>query len=325
MRIFNQDQLTFEIRTHLSTMFHESAFARTHEQEFISWLNRAWSKHFIKSRPDSFVWPVRVKKLPAFFKTSSTVPPTLEVVLPSGNIELEPQSEWDIKDAEAGTLFYFSSCKTSLTFFYEEINDVRDYVYSLIESGDRRYEKYGYADVQRAGQKWHEQKQRELRARLEAEAAMRAANDAARYAAVPRWDFLSQPKDWDFAVPEPILIKNEKYLLIRLLSQKALDYESYVMEHCVHTYGRHLYDKAPERLLISVRALDSAHLPLVTVEVQIWPHRIENTSVIQVRGKHNHDAEQTIPGIRLRIEELKRDLAKSAWNRPQSKDLSYRV
>ncbi len=320
MRVFNLNALHGDIDLHLTHIW-STRKPTPQEEIYAGWLKKAWVKHFMKSE-EGFLHFVQVRKLPSFFKTATAATPKLEVSIPMlGDMTLEPETEWDLKDAEAGTLLYYSPGRHSLAKFANEVNDVRDYVYDLIDKDPKAdLSKRAFPDMKRASEVWHAEQQRALQARLEAEAALRNAMESAR--AKPSWDHLERGFDWDLAVNEPFELNGQKFLLLRLTSQMALDYESYLMEHCVHSYGRRILERDPVCVILAVRSLDSAHLPLVTAELSIGQNG-SNPFFIQIRGKHNHDAEQTIHGITKQLGLLVPQLNVTA-TKPLTGDISYR-
>lgn len=334
MRVFNLTALHGDIDLHLSMYFGRTASLdaatytgriNQHEKKYVDWIKKVWVKHFMKTQDaqEHFLYDIRVRRMPAMFSIEATVPPKLEARTPIEDLTLDPETEWDVKDADAGTLFYYSPGKYSLGKYTNELNDVRDYVLSLIDA-DANVDlgKRSYPDMKRASETWHAEQQRILQARMEAEAALRRAADSSR--AQPAWDHLMQGSDWDLAIPAPFELNGMKFLVVRLKSQAALDFESYVMEHCVHTYGRNLLQTDPLCIILSVRALDSAHLPLVTAELSASKTGAYAPYYIQVRGKHNHPAEQTIKGIDRKLQELIAVLPKETFT-PVSGDLSYTI
>lgn len=331
MRVFNTTDLHADIDLHLSAFFRQSGGDNSYagrvnarERKYMEWIKKAWVRHFMKQEAAmaGFLYDVRVRRMPSMFKSeSSSAALKLEVQTPLELLMLDPQTEWDVKDADAGTLFYYSPGKFTLERFYHEVNDVRDYVLDLL-SNDPEIDlsKRSYPDMKRASETWHVEQQRLLQARMEAEAALRRAADASR--AMPAWDHLSEGRDWDLAMTVPFELNGMKFLALRLKSQQALDFESYIMEHCVHSYGPRLRTPDPLCVILSIRALDSAHLPLVTAELSVSATGSYAPFYIQIRGKHNHDAEQTIKGISKKLQELIGSFTKETLS-PISGDLNY--
>jgi hypothetical protein len=333
MRVFNLTTLHGDIDLHLSAYFGRTASlgSTTHtgrinqcEKKYVDWVKTMWVKYFMKTQEaqEHFLYDIRVRRLPPMFDLgTSGAPLQLEVRTPIEELTLSLETEWDVKDADAGTLFYYSPGVHTLSRYYTELLDVRDYVFSLINA-DANVDlgKRSYQDMKRASTTWHAEQQRILQARMETEAALRRAVDSSR--ALPAWDHLMKGSDWELAVPEPFELNGIKFLILRLKSQSALDFESYVMEHCVHSYGRQLVQTDPLCIILSVRALDSAHLPLVTAELSASATEAFAPYYIQFRGKHNHPAEQTIVGIERKLRELVSFFTKETYY-PVSEDLSF--
>lgn len=323
MRVFNHADLLGDINFHLTTFWQAGAAPSPQEAVFVRWLEKAWLKHFF-SVQEGFLWDVRVRRIPSMFKSdsASSAPVRLSVKTPKTSLDLDPETEWDIKDADNGTLMYYHpSGGFTLSKFASDVSYVRDYAFSLIEA-DPKVDllKRTYETMWKAAETWHEEQQRILRARMEAEAALRAAGDASR--AVPAWDHLVRGTDWDLATPEPFELNGMKFIAVRLKSVRALEYESYVLGHCVHSYGRQIVATDPVCTILSVRALESAHLPLVTAELSSSTKNAYTPYYIQIRGKHNHDAEQTVKGISTAMSGLLKVYDRSVFE-PLSGDLSF--
>lgn len=323
MRVLNKDALKGD----LDVYFCSNALLADEigwQRKFFTWLEKAWVKHFLKSHGDGFVWPVVPNRMPSFFKDESDSGPEmkLKVELPYGDLKLQPETEWDEKDAEAGTLLYYAPHDRTLAFFVNEIADVRDYIRALLEEDPNAdLSKRSWQDAVRASEAWHEDQQRRMRALMEAQAAIAKANNQSVF------ENLVSGVDYWLASDNPIMLNGRSYVLVRLASQRALTYESSIMDHCVHSYGKELYDG--HTVLLSVREASSISIPLITVEVQIpeATNAYGFPRVIQVRGMHNHDAEQTIKGITdaVKQEALRLPTKGTASLRKTEGDLSFKV
>jgi hypothetical protein len=267
---------------------------------------------------EKFFSPMNAVRVSPFFHSDDgPIAPTLFADAPSGRLELEPQTEWDIKDAEAGTLWYYAPTTHNLQVYRDEVVDVRDYILGLLsEDANTDISRRNWTDTVRASKHWHEEQRRKLEEEMcvAAEAAKVLA-DAQHRAAVP-----VEGIDWFRALDEPFQINGRKLMLVRLVSARALKYESYVLDHCVHTYGESIFNG--KTIIMSVRDLESIETPLITIE--FYSEELKPPYLIQIRGIHNHDANQTVYGIEQAVRRLEFP-TRSICSLGKSGDLSFYV
>lgn len=318
MRIMNLNDLRGDINFY----FRGQDEGPLHEQ-FMAWVMKSWTKHFIRTQ-QGFLHEVTVRGLPSFFKTEDVGTDRLMVELESGEQQLEPQTEWDMKDAAAGTLLYFSPTKQTLFKYTREIISVRDYIFDLLSTDpETDLLKRSFEDTKRASDKWHEEQRKRLQARLEAEAEARRATMAAQAEAKldsTDWSKMTQGIDFWPALEQPFIVGGKKYALIRLGTQKTLTYEAFIMDHCVDGYGLRIMDG--KTVILSVRALDSLNTPLITAELYAGPAC--DPYFVQIQGQSNHDPEETIPGISTKLKALIPELIDAAKS-PLSQYITFRV
>jgi hypothetical protein len=320
MRILNLDTLKSDMELHFGGTKANPAFVT-----FFEWMEKAWVKHLIKSsEKDNYFLPVQVLSMPSFFKSDNgPIPDELLIETPNGDVKLEPQSEWDISDAKKEVLWYYYPTTHSISKFRDEIINVRDYVLSQEQTVLANLQRRNWPDTVKAADKWHGEQRRILEERMRAQAAELANRLTAE--AKERQASLESVEgpDWFRALDEPFIIGGKQYTLVRLISQRALNHESYIMDHCVHTYGHRLFDS--ETVILSVRALEDINLPLVTVEFWCERNSRQPPYLVQIKGIHNHDANQTIYGIGAAIKLLQfpERTIKPLSRNPD--DLSFRV
>lgn len=292
MRVFNQDSLRSDIEQYFGLVRLDPA-----NLKFLEWMDKAWTKHFLKNCADGFLYPIVPHRMPSFFKDEDGGKPeeSLIVELPFGELKLVAQSQWDEKDAEKGILFYYSPGAYTIAKFTNEVSDVRDYVRSVIEENPNvDLGRRSWADVVRASEVWHEEQRRQMQAMMEAAAAVAKAQNQTV------WESLQMGVDHWPASDYPMVINGQTFILMRLASQRALNYESFVLDHCVHSYGADLMNG--ETVLLSVRSASSLETPLITVEIRV-PREGGFPNLVQIRGIHNHDAEQTVRGITAAVQQ----------------------
>lgn len=321
MRIANQSDLTADLHRYFGA-------PRGKNKAFIEWLEKAWVRAFLKKPDNTFITPVVVDKLPAFFKVATPLPPRL-VIDPDGQcLEYEPQSEWDLKDAEAGSLRYYQPKDRTLYCFFEEVTEVRDYVLELLEQHPTtNMAKRSWTDVVTASRKWHEEQARMLAARLAAEEEQRR-RDLKVSSGTMDFHNLDKGVDWMTAHPGPLVCSSKSLMLIRLTSPRSLLYESFKMDHCVHSYYERIYDE--QTVILSVRDFHQPSEPLITVEIST---PIEGESydpfIVQIKGAHNHDPNLTVYGFPSLMQQLlpslKKEVLAPLTKPSKSTDLSFRV
>lgn len=285
MRVFNQERLSQDIGAAFK-------YSSTDEDgRFVQWLVNAFSKKLIKSPPAGMFHPITVKRPPSFIEGLDVKPYLVAKVPRFGDQKLSVQSEFDIKDAEAGTIVYYMPTESTVEAFRATIVPIRDFFLGdvlLRDNMDLR--RLSFDDTVRAAEQWHEQIAREARRRAE-EWARRMESDSAHP------DAITEPKvgtDW-LQVGEFLVTGSGNPLVIhRMITRNALRYESMQMEHCVHTYANRLLDS--ELILCTVRHAGKVEKPVATFELYLEPHN-RKVTIVQVKGKCNSNPDDMIPGV----------------------------
>jgi len=317
MRIINRIDAERDV-----TMYFALGQSETTEQLLYErWLKTAWLKHLFKTDP-GWVWPVQVQKLPSFFIEDVPSAPKLFVDLPRfGATTIVAESEWDAKDAEAGTLFYYKPVHSTMAPYVQQMTQLRDYLCAEVFPGkglDFDVRKYSYTQVQEAARQWHEAFQERMRREAEARAE-RERKGIQISVEPPNWT-----NDW-LRIKE-FESTGQKYVVCRLMSHKSLDYETERMHHCIYSYKDRLFNSGT--VLLSVRKANDLEAPIVSAEFSCYPTANgRSITLIQVQGPCNHPADTFIPGV---TKEMMKFLAHAddpmfAPIHPPSTDQSYEV
>lgn len=299
MRILNLVALKVDVDNMFDISFHE------HDKKIRDWFKSSWTKVLVKDKwfQDKFVHrvlPVGTAGNSKFRGFGAKTTLGLYTRVGTKKIDLSEFTEFDHKDAVAGTLFWYSPTTHSLNHYNHmtDIMFVRDYLRSLVEENpliDLR--RINADDAKKAATKWHAEAAKRLaeahakeleakRAELEkmSEAERRAFLEKST-TALRAWRTLQSNTDW-VSVSE-FHHSGTAYELIRLTSPKALKVESEAMSHCVYSYVKELYNE--RTTLLSVRLKESVWLPRVTIELHSPP-----LHVIQIQGPDNTRIEKSL-------------------------------
>lgn len=305
MRVLNEIAMKADV-DHMfdATMSHQNKSIR-------DWFKGSWLKQLTKT--DWFV-KTFLHKMSAqdgggmFHGLSDTATKALLIRVRGRKVEIKEFTTYDVKDAKAGTLFWYAPTTHSLLHFnhLDEIIHVRDYFKALLEENPNTdLRRINAVDAVRATTTWHSNAERrrleaerlaEVQRQLEldrmtAEERKRAEAEATK--SIREWRTLSEGRDWTPVCK--LHADGSDFVMIRLISAKALVVESSNMAHCTYTYKDDIYDG--KTVVLSVRPLGMQHHSMVTVELHTDP-----LHVIQIQPYHNgwvHESTPTIPGAKV--------------------------
>jgi hypothetical protein len=304
MRVINDSALKVDIDNMFdSLMGREVAALR-------NWFKSAWQKQLIKADwfKDRFLHKIEAIGGKGMFSGLNANKATcLEYKVNGRALTLKDYTEYDIKDARAGLLWFYAPTTHSLNYYryLDDIILVRDYLmWKLDDNPEADLRRLNAEDTLRAAQKWHadaarraaEEARREaLRRQKELEALseeQRKRVEALGVKSVRDWDTMKEGRDWKHVAD--FNAAGVDYTVIRLTSSKACLVESEHMAHCTYLYKDRIFDS--ETVLLSVRETKHLHKPLVTAELHSDPMHI-----IQIKPFHNGKAhiELGLPAMQL--------------------------
>ena len=283
MRVFNLQQLHQDIGAAFRISSSEN------DKKFVGWLMTAFTKELLKNPPSGMFHPIEVKQPPSIIEGLNIQPYLVAKVPRFGDQKLFPQSEFDIKDAKAGTIRFYMPTESTIESYGSRVMYIRDFFHAdvlLRENDDLR--RLSFADSERASIAWHEQVAREAR---------RRAEEWARRMETKSGDSVTEPvvgKDWCQVGDLLITGSGAPLIIHRLVSVNSLLYESMQMEHCVHTYAKRLHEEG--LILCTVRHAGRVEKPVATFEIYADPSR-SHVGIIQIKGKYNSNPDDAIPGV----------------------------
>jgi hypothetical protein len=301
MRIFNIKDAEGDVETFFGPSDPENAA----NYLYVKWLKQVWLKHLFKQDP-AWVFPITVKRLPSFFKSTKPTQPQLEVQVTGRAPErIFPQSEWDVKDAENGTLFYYKPSQQTLFQYAPDLMLTRDYLRSEVfreKTAEFDVRKYNVPDTESKALKWHEELAERLRRQAEERRRQALANENNRYQHVKTALAAEEPLvlGVDYVPVKNFSMHGQEYVVSRLLTERSLYNETAAMMHCVWSYGPQLHDRVT--VLLSIRKQEEPEVPIITVETQaVWRANAKSPALrtIQIQGYDNKDPDLTIKDIKL--------------------------
>lgn len=299
MRIFNIKDAEGDIET----FFGPSNPENPPDYLYIKWLKQVWIKHLFKEDP-AWVSPIVAKRMPSFFKTSTPKPPQLEVQVAGHAAErIYPQTEWDIKDAEKGILFYYKPSQQTLFQYAPDLAPMRDYLRAEVfreRAIDFDVRKFSVVDTENSARKWHEEHAERMRRQAEERRRHAQQNNNYPHVTAALKDEKPMVEGVDYAPVKAFTLHGTEYVVFRLLSEPSLYYETSIMQHCVWSYGPQLRDGTT--VILSIRDRAKPQTPLVTVEVHArWPLQatVPSLRTIQIQGFENKDPDATIRDVKI--------------------------
>jgi hypothetical protein len=312
MRLINKQAAEGDVITHLSSYHQEGG------ELYDSWLKKVWLNHLFKTDP-GWVFPVEVQDFSDVIEGLSG-PPILMVTLPVlGRVRVYAQDKWDYKDAESGTLYYYSPTRQTLHQYSQYLSSLRDYlILELFKDKEESFDvrKYAVRDVEIAAERWH---------KAEADRVARELEDQRKRDQVIQ---IRGGIDWinlcDFNAG------GTKYTLVRLVTPNSCLVEGQIMHHCVGGYSHTLTNGST--VLLSIRRKDNLDMPLITAELCLHPDMVLTgpspyaRCIVQVRGPWNADANEVIPRIVENFSNLLRGLDRKVLSTLQNpEDTTFNV
>jgi hypothetical protein len=265
VRVLNDNAMKADV----DNMF-DAAFAHQ-DKKLRDWFKSAWLKQMLKEEwfKKTFIHRVTLLDGGGLFKgLDSKATKFLSIRVGVKKITLKEFTEYDAKDAKAGTLFWYAPTTHSLLHYnhLDEINLVRDYFKDLLtEDPNADLRRLNAEDAVRAARKWHD------------DAAKRASEAPVKEALNV---FKTLKKDEDYRFIGYLHAAGNEWAVIRLCTKKALVAESQLMDHCTYTYAEDIYNG--HAVILSIRPKKMPYLATVTVEVHTPPLHI-----IQIQPYHN--------------------------------------
>lgn len=293
MRILNIKDAESDLRLHFRYWF-EDAKGSEKSPLFRNWLLKVWLPN-LTVKGSEWMFPIYVKEFPSLMKGLQGKP-QLFVDLPSGPLQVYGKDEWDIKDARAGTLFFYQSAKVTFAKYSEDLSTLRDYLeQSLFRDKPDTYDvrKHAVAAVTKASAEWHVAEE----ARRQRERAKREAEQ--RQLQVHFGTDMDIIGEFDAGKP------SVAYIIVKLKTQNALTIEGDRMHHCIGSYGHRLEDGFTQ--LLSIRKASAPKDPILTTEIIVDKNPVGARlmrNIVQIRAPYNAGAETVIPGIADKLQSM---------------------
>lgn len=274
MRVLNEPTLKSDI----DLMFDQTMVRD--DKKVREWFKGAWLKQLVKSEwfTKNYLHKITVVGNAGMFEGFGKAAESLLLRVGGKKIQLRQYSEYDVKDAKSGLLYWYQPTTHSLNFYknQEEIILVKDYFAALLDADSNTdLRRINAQDAIRAARNWHTEEALR-REREKKEPALRV------------WRTLSEGRDWT-PVCEIKDSAGNVYKMIRLISASALVAETELMDHCTYMYKgdrpghSHIFDG--ETVVVSVRLKKNMAVPVVTAEFHVVTGK--PVYIVQVQPYHN--------------------------------------
>lgn len=296
MRILNKQDLSFAFESLLLGYRTRDQLSET-EAKIASWLSESVPKWLLKHAPtfnSYFLAPIQRNNL-NFIDPDGEVRVFFYKGLDGSKQRVYLENPFDLKDAEAGILFWFLPPKQFSSYLRQHlpiVNEALDFfTYKLEKKPDLDIRKYTLDNLPQHINTWkqelEQERLRQVRARAAALQAIEAADitvdeqqDAANIARTYQaWKAADKEAlqlmidhDWKKLIPGVDYVQltsDEEWVIYRLLTPRALDYEALCQGNCIDgaRYKRKLL--LDHELLLSMRRKNRVQTPVFTIELEV--------------------------------------------------------
>jgi hypothetical protein len=320
MRVLNKQDLSFAFESLLLGYRTRDQLSET-EAKIASWLSESvpkWLLKHVSTFKTQCLPPIQRNSL-NFFDPDGEVRVFFYKGLDGVKQRVYLENPFDLKDAEAGILFWFLPPQ-QFSFYLRQhlpiINEALDFfTYKLEKKPDLDIRKYTLDNLPQHINTWKQELEQERLRQVQARAValqqladlnvdeqQDAANIARTFQAWKAADKealqLMIAHDWKKLIPGVDYVQltsDEDWVIHRLLTPRALDYEALCQGNCIDgaRYKRKL--RSDRELLLSMRRKHNVQTPVFTIELEV-NGSLEKCSVIQFEryGYHVKREDQTM-------------------------------